>query len=91
MMSHHAFLGFGSGTSPFFKAIDNFVKDNVVGIVKQRDAVSPKTAMVLNEWIPFLTDWCDEDDAAALFEEHGDSLRTADPGNYPRMRNTGGA
>jgi hypothetical protein len=74
IMSHHAFLGMGSATSTFFHAIDGFMSGDVAGIVKQRDAVSPKTEMVLNEWIPFLTDWCDEDDAQALFEEHGDAL-----------------
>jgi hypothetical protein len=30
------------------------VAGDVAGIVKQRDAVAPKTEMVLNEWIPFL-------------------------------------
>ena len=66
IMSHHAFLGMGSATETFFKAIDNFMTGDVAGIVEQRDAVAPKTEMVLNEWIPFLTDWCDEDDAHAL-------------------------
>ena len=74
IMSHHAFLGMGSATETFFKAIDNFMTGDVAGIVEQRDAVAPKTEMVLNEWIPFLTDWCDEDDARALFEKHGDAL-----------------
>jgi hypothetical protein len=54
-MSHHAFLGMGSATNTFFKSIDNFMSGDVAGIVKQRDAVAPKTEMVLNEWIPFLT------------------------------------
>ena len=49
IMSHHAFLGFGSGTSPFFGAIDGFMKGPVAEIVKQRDAVAPKTELVLNE------------------------------------------
>jgi hypothetical protein len=74
IMSHHAFLGMGSATNTFFKAIDDFMTGDVAGIVEQRDAVAPKTEMILNEWIPFLTDWCDEDDARALFEKHGDAL-----------------
>ena len=74
IMSHHAFLGYGSGTVSFAPAIDNFIKNVVAPLVAQRDKVAPNTPMVLNEWIPFLTDWCDPDDAAALFEKHGDSL-----------------
>ena len=35
IMSHHAYLGMGSGTSTFFKAIDNFMDGDVAGIVNQ--------------------------------------------------------
>jgi hypothetical protein len=77
ILSHHAFLGFGAGGTAgeqFFKSIDGFIKGNVDEMIQKRNEVAPKTEFVLNEWIPFLNDWCDEDDAAALFEEHGDTL-----------------
>ena len=74
IMSHHAFLGYGSGSVSFAPAIDKFMTNDVLPLVQQRNKVAPETPMVLNEWIPFLTDWCDPDDAAALFEKHGDNL-----------------
>ena len=43
-------------------------------MVTQRDAKAPDAALVLNEFIPFVADWCDPDDAQRLFAEHGDTL-----------------
>ena len=42
------------------------ITGDVMEMIAQRDKVAPKTEFVLNEWIPFLNDWCDPDDAAAL-------------------------
>jgi hypothetical protein len=47
-------------------------------LVTLRDQVAPDTELVLNEFIPFMNDWCDEEDAARLFAEHGSALE-ADP------------
>eukprot|EP01045_Picozoa_sp_COSAG04_P015522 COSAG04_NODE_1231_length_7676_cov_2.067705_3_plen_425_part_00 len=38
----------------------------------QRDKVAPETELVINEWIFFIRDWCDPEDARRLFATHAD-------------------
>jgi len=68
IMSHHAYLGMQNGQTngeAFFHSVDDFVKGTIVPLVAQRDLVAPDTEMVLNEWIPFITDWCDPNSTGA--------------------------
>ena len=46
----------------------------VASLIALRDEVAPRAELVLNEFIPFMSDWCDADDAGRLFAEHGDAL-----------------
>ena len=71
ILSHHAYLGMNAGAQggAFFGAIDSFVTNVVEPMVAKRDAVAPECEMVLNEWIPFITDWCDLDTACPNFQD----------------------
>jgi hypothetical protein len=67
----------GGGGSPdeYDQAIadvDSIVSSWVSPTVTQRDKVAPQTELVINEWIFFIDDWCNADDARRLFKAHAD-------------------
>lgn len=49
----------GATGSKFFTAWDGFMKSNVLPIEAMKKALSSETELVLNEYIPFVNDWCD--------------------------------
>ena len=51
---HTAF--FNSGAADFFSGVDQFMP-RVVELVAARNAKSPSTELVLNEFIPVVQDW----------------------------------
>jgi len=81
IVSNHAFwvagdgpYGDGAGYEAFITGVDHLVETLVDPLVAVRDAVAPKTELVLNEWIPSVTDWCNTTDAATLFAKHKHNL-----------------
>lgn len=60
----------GEGYESLFDGVDKFVAEQVTPLAALRDKVAPHTELALNEWIPFIDEWCDASDAAALFAEH---------------------
>ena len=74
LLSFH--WGVNGGTPDQYNAaiaqVDTIVNGHVKPLVALRDKVAPKTEMVLNEYIFFVSDWCDPDDARRLFEAYGD-------------------
>ena len=52
--------------------VDTIVDGHVKPLVALRDKVAPKTEMALNEYIFFINDWCDPDDARRVFETYPD-------------------
>ena len=69
IISNHAFFNPVDGAQ-FFEGVDEFMP-RVNALVAARDAKSPSTELVLNEFIPVVHDWCDASDAARLLAEHG--------------------
>ena len=65
-------------------AVDTIVDGHVKPLVALRDKVAPKTEMALNEYIFFVADWCDPDDAKRLFAEFDDL--EADPQSQPQQQ-----
>ena len=80
IVSNHAAASAGGGASgeSYFTWVDSFMKDQVGPLVALRDSVAPKTELVLNEFIPFMNDWCDAEDAEAVFAEHGEKKEGSD-------------
>jgi len=81
IVSNHAYwvagsgpYGDGAGYESFYTGVDHLVTTLIDPLVAVRDTVAPKTELVLNEWIPSLTDWCNETDATALFAKHKHNL-----------------
>ncbi len=74
---HAAWYAGGSAASfeSFFSGFDSYYDGTVPALDSQRDALAPTSSFVLNEFIPFMNDWCDEDDATALFARHPDLER----------------
>ena len=62
----------GSGHEGFFPAIDGWLTHFVVPLVETRDRLAPKADLVVNEYIPFVNDWCNGSDASALFAKFPD-------------------
>jgi len=69
----------GEGFEAYFSKIDAWMRSLALPLLAARDALSPATELVLNEFIPFMSDWCDPSSAADLFAEHGEALGR-DPG-----------
>ena len=72
----------GEGFEAYFSKIDEWMDTLVLPLAAAKAALSPGTELLLNEFIPFMNEWCDPASAAALFAEHGEALGR-DPG--PRM------
>ena len=75
----------GEGYEAFFRNIDSWFESLVLPLVTARDTLAPGTELLLNEFIPMISDWCDPASAAALFEQHGDTLGP-DTGSRRRPR-----
>jgi len=77
VISIHAAWTAGGSNKAFENWFDGFDKTyvgRVAGLNAKRDQVAPTSSFILNEFIPFMNDWCDEESAASLFAEHGDCL-----------------
>ena len=79
IVSNHAYFpstaggADGSGYESLFTEVDKLVEETVKPLAAVRDKVAPATELVLNEWIPFISDWCNTSDAATLFKKHQDN------------------
>ena len=69
----------GAGEAHFAK-VDQLM-GTVAHLAALRDQLAPQTELVMNEWIPFNTEWCNTSDAARLFAAHA-----ADGAAHPLTR-----